>query len=243
MKRRTLIYINVNFENHQLIYSGIEFAEFITYLTKPIENIMTITGGSDVILTESKDERGLELFEGYDIIQKLTRENVHSLGNFCFVDYIAPHKTNELREEQIAELLYLGHMFKPLYSPFFNELQNRFAYLSHDDGFFCKLYYRNLEDFLDVINGKIVSLTKSLTKKDINDIDIYTLKNLLQIAETGLLLDFGEAGANNNEFFVNAYSIGKRTNIDEIINGRKKLKENALNQKCLKYKLEKWSLS
>jgi hypothetical protein len=38
-KLRKRIYIKINPDNNEIIYSGIEFAEFIKYLEQPIENI------------------------------------------------------------------------------------------------------------------------------------------------------------------------------------------------------------
>jgi hypothetical protein len=138
-KSRMQIYVNAALEENKAIYTGITFAEFIKYLPSPIENLMLLMGGSSVLFVETESERGLELFEGRELVDKLTRENLYSLGNFCFTDYAHLGGTKYLSEEQIAELLYLSHMFKPLKLPFFEPLQNRFAYLAHDDGWYCKL--------------------------------------------------------------------------------------------------------
>jgi len=44
-KKRTTLYANTNIKNSEFIYSGIEFVEFIEFLSIPIENIVVITGG------------------------------------------------------------------------------------------------------------------------------------------------------------------------------------------------------
>lgn len=242
-KMRTKVYIMTNLKNSEAIYSGIEFKEFIQFLSEPIENLMMITGGCNVISLETKFERGLELFEGHTLLKHLVTENIYALGNFCFVDYIASHATEKLRDEQIAELLYLGHMFKPLKEPFFEPLQNRFAYLAHDDGFFCKLYYRNIEDFLDVLTGKIkLGFCKKL-KNNVPRLSAELLSEMLRITERGMFIDFEEVRFCDEQAFVDVYCIGKLLDMDTIYNDSQELKDKASERYRLSLSNHKWALT
>jgi len=237
---RTKVYVKINSEENYVLFSGIEFAEFIRYLPQPMENLMLIMGGSSLIMAETNLERGLELFEGPDLIGKLSKRDLYNLGNFCFVDYGYVGKTSDLSEEQIAELLYLGHMFQPLKSPFFEPLQNRFAYLAHDDGWGCKLYCRNLNDFIPVLLGKIMAraqVSVSTYPELINN-------NLLQLATTGLLIDLEEAiCVKEKSVEIKLYTIGDYSNIDHILNNFEKIKANASHVNFLRFKDMEYTIS
>ena len=133
--RMTDIYIRVSSERHEAVFSGLRFIDFINCATIPIDNILLLKSG----YSSEKRCHNFELLEGQENISKLMLENIYHYGDFCFVDYAHASSVNKLNEKQIAELLYLAHMHKPLRSPFFEVLQNNFVYLAHDDGWYCKL--------------------------------------------------------------------------------------------------------
>lgn len=237
-KTRTKIYVKVSPESNEVVFSGIEFAEFVEYLPQPIENLMLITGGSSIILVETNLERGLELFEGLALIKKLIKQDIHSLGNFCFVDYASTGSTSDLSEEQIAELLYMGHMFKPLQLPFFEQLQNRFAYLAHDDGWYCKLYYQDVNDFLSVLCGKVKGDMRLLLPD--NPDAIY--EELLGLATSGILIDLDEISTKKGNIEVKIYTVGGYTNMDDIWNNLQQIKNNASQINSLRCNTEEWTI-
>ena len=225
-KPRTKIYVKVNLSSKEVIYTGIEFAEFIKYLSLPMENLLLLKGDC----FGSRCEHNFEVFEGQNHVKKLATENIHSWGDFCFVDYVG--KTGDLNEGQIAELLYMGHLFKPLKSPFFEPLQNRFAYLAHDDGWYCKLYCRDLYEFIAVLSKKIA-----------NDTAIplpITLQNrLFQIAESGLLIDLEEKDGSSSKI----YTVGSYSDMDEVLNNWEKIKANSATVNMLSYSNGEWTIS
>ena len=238
-KTRTRIYVKISPEKSEIVYSGIEFAEFVSYLSQPIENLMLITGGSSTIFAETNLERGLELFEGRNLIGKLTKQDIHNFGNFCCVDYAAVGNASNLSEEQIAELLYMGHMFKPLRSPFFEPLHNRFAYLAHDDGWYCKLYCRNICDFIDVLCKKTVAHMpiKSICEAP-NDIK----EAMLKLATEGLLVDLDEFSCKAESVETILYTVGEYSDMDAIQNNLKDIKSSA-SKHCLHCSKKEWSIS
>lgn len=230
-KPRMQIYVKATPEENQVIYTGIEFAEFIKYLPDPIENLMVLMGGSNVLSFETESERGLELFERRELVDKLATMNVHNLGNFCFTDYAIPGNTRYLSEEQIAELLYLGHMFKPLKLPFFEPLQNRFAYLAHDDGWYCKLYCREISDFMPVLFGKIAAnagMPISACSENI-------CKQLLHLATAGILIDLEETAYEKGIANVKIYTVGEYSDMDNVLNNFEQIKVGASQINHLQY--------
>jgi hypothetical protein len=232
------IYVKAAPKENKVIYTGIEFTEFIEYLPHPIENLMLLMGGSGILLVETGLERGLELFEGRELVNKLTKIDVHNLGNFCFIDYADLGNTNHLSEEQIAELLYLGHMFKPLKYPFFEPLQNRFVYLAHDDGWFCKLYCRNLLDFISVLCGKIAKSINIPLPCAINTIQ----ERLLREAADGILIDMEETSYENGGISVKIYTVGVYEDMDKVLNNFQKLKDDAGSISVLYARNNEWTV-
>ncbi len=73
-KTRTKIYVNASLETSKVVYTGIEFAEFIQHLQTPIENLMLLKGS----FVGNRMEHNFELFEGQDSVSKLAKENIYT---------------------------------------------------------------------------------------------------------------------------------------------------------------------
>ena len=234
--KRTKLYIKADVVHHEFVYSGIEFYEFIHYLRKPIENIVLLKAnyiGNDC-------QNNFELVEGNTDIDLLSQEDVYSFGDFCFLDYAKHENIGRLTDEQIAEMLYLAHMNKPLKSPFFDVLNNRFAYLAHDDGFFCKLYCRELEDMMNIISGKI---SEEFHKKNpIPYLDASILTQIIQIAEEGIFIDFDDLVRSKGSMVVDIYCIGKQLDMDKIYNSTQEIKQSATKRYQLLLHDDEWEL-
>ena len=222
-KNQKMIYIKTYPEEKQIVYSGIKFADFIEFLPQPIENLVVISGNCSSVSFDVKYERRFEWFEGYDQVKKLAVEDVHKWGDFCFVDYDTLKNTHKLSEEQIAELLYLGRMFKPLKYPFFEPLQNRFVYLSHDDGFYCKLYCKEFGDFFTVLYKQIISCIDVPLLERSKKVE----EQLLQLAMSGILIDLEEIKTNNERLVAPVYTIGEYADMDSIFNNVQDVKNAA----------------
>ena len=225
-KPRTKIYIKISPEESKIVYSGIEFSEFIEFLPKPIENILLIEGD----YWGNKQAHNFELLEGREI-ENLAKEDVYSFGNFSFVDYAHTAAVNGLSNQQVAELLYLAHAARPLSSPFFAPLENRFAYLAHDDGWYCKLYCRDLRDFTPVLLGKIMAragIVAGICSDVISD-------KLISLAKTGMLIDLEEMVCAEGTITVELYTVGEYSNMDDVLNNFERLKANAAQISSLRF--------
>ena len=62
-KTRKIIYIKIN-QNNEIVFSGIGPVEFIRYYPFEIEDVMIISGGSEVLSSDSRFERCFELIDG-----------------------------------------------------------------------------------------------------------------------------------------------------------------------------------
>src|SRR5690606_13912669 len=88
-------------------------------------------------------------------IKQLITDNVYDYGDFCWLDFDDEEKLDLLSNEEIAELLFLGHMKNHLRAPFYGKLSNRFAYLADEDGLLNKTYYKSWVDFYHVLGTSI----------------------------------------------------------------------------------------
>ncbi|MBS4205310.1 hypothetical protein [Lederbergia citrea] len=150
---RELIYVHMNNSDHFVLSYGIEFSEFIKGIPVQIPN---------VLLLRHKFEEGhfnmhtkLDYADS-DMIRKLLVENVYGYGDFCWIDFEDEEHLDQLSGQEIAEILYLGHLKDHLRLPFYGKLSNRFAYLAGDDGWCNKIYYRSWNHFYMML-GQVIS--------------------------------------------------------------------------------------
>jgi len=234
-KPRTKLYMKVNLETKEIIYTGISFAEFQQYLLQPIENLILLRGDYE----GNRQNYNLQLVEGDSEIVGLTKENIYRFGDFHFVDYVTAGAEAKISEQQVAELLYMSHMWKPLQSPFLEQLKNRFAYLAHDDGWYCKLFCNNLNEFMYVFLQKIITnVAISEIKKTIGIED-----QLLDLATSGLMVDLEEVDGTKNSWRIALYVIGPYSNMDDVLNNVEMLKETASQVVHLRYHKGKYNFS
>ncbi|WP_083711484.1 hypothetical protein [Domibacillus epiphyticus] len=150
---KELIYIHLHPINQYVVSYGIEFQEFMKAIPETPPHLL--------LLKHKFDESDFNMHTRFDYIEpeglkSLLREDVGEYGDFCWIDFEDTDGLNELDGQEIAELLYLAHSKEHLRRPFYSKLNNRYAYLSHDDEWFNKTFYRHMPDFYRVI-GKVIS--------------------------------------------------------------------------------------
>jgi len=238
-KARTILYVYSDFmKKHEINYSGIAFWEFIKYLDYPIRNMALIKAE----YIGNKYQKNFEIIEGVKNVTELAKQDIYKWGDFCFIDYKTEGTIDDLSDQEIAELLYLGHMFKPLNGPFFDVLQNRLAYLAHDDGWFCKLFCKGNRTFTSVLTGKIKAAAENKLHGNICTADEKAQSMLLDLAEQGFLIDLDTIQIQNNRCMVDIYVIGKSIVIDDLLNKKDVFKKNASKRYMLFCDCEKWEL-
>lgn len=208
------IYANISLEENLAFFSGISFSDLIEFIPIPVENILLLK--SDYI-TE-KSWRGFDILEGRDDISGLLRDNIHRFGDFACLDYNDIDAIKQLKNEQIAELLYLAHIHEPLISPHFEVLQNRFVYLSHDNGWYSKLFFKELQIPRTILINKIKKTIQHVIRND-----EYSLPNdLIEVVEDlsmkGLLITIDLSMQRRKIYTVKLYEVGKHQNPDALFN-------------------------
>lgn len=215
------------------------FSEFVKHSPTVINKLLMIKG--HYMNTTIRSNTGFEIVDE-TFIDDLLKEDIYNYGSFCWVDYDIQENIENFSPAEIAELLYLGHMFKPLKSPFFDIIQNKYAYLAHDDGWLCRLYCKTFSDFGDLISNKVVDMV-SHSRKTIYPFSHELKEDLLKFAEDGLLIDFSHILKTNREIEIPIYCIGKFIDMDEMYNNLSRHINRASYSAKLVHKNKHWIIN
>lgn len=238
-KLRDIFYINAYPDKNEFVYYGLEFKEFIRFIPFELKNLLLIQ--SQYYVAGGGSNYSFETV-GESDIEELVSEDIYGYGDFTWVDYNHISNVKNLEPREVADLLYLGHMFRPVESPFFDKIENRFAYLAHDDGWFCRLYCRYFEDFTEVIVKKVIDMASTSKKRKIYDFDEEEKLKLLSLAKDGLIIDFSNILRQVKSIEIPIYTIGKFIDMDEMYNGLKRHRGRSKYSAWLVHKNKKWTI-
>ena len=122
------MYIWLDTTAQAVTLGGIPFAAFYACAKPYIRNMLLLK--SDYVGAHCC--KNFELLCGQDEIKAFLASEDLRFGDFCFVDFADGANPDALTPEQVAELLYVAHMWSPLRGIDFPPLRNAFIYLSHD---------------------------------------------------------------------------------------------------------------
>ena len=214
------IYAKLSPENNEAVFSGIKFADFIECDSVQVENLLLLKS----CYFGDKQCNNFELLEGKEDIAKIALENIYQYGDFCFVDYVDPVSVRQLTGEQVAELLYIAHSFKPLNSPFLDTLHNNYAYLSHDDGWYCKLYCKEQHSLRSILFSKLLKHLRKDFCNTISSLPEDLTEKVTELSTQGLLIQLDISKPKNNTAKKNKlasirlYEVGEYGNMDDLFN-------------------------
>ncbi|HAQ07225.1 MAG TPA: hypothetical protein DCR24_06770 [Bacillus bacterium] len=247
---RDLLYIHLNDRDQYVLSYGIEFYEFARSLSDSLNHLLLLKHRH-----EDGDFNRHTLFEYVpeERVDRLAAENVHAYGDFCWIDFEEVESLNVLSAQEIAEMLYLGHIKHHLKLPFYNQLGNRFAYLANDDGWFNKTYYRNFNDFFrmlgGVLAGKVSALAPEKTllgikkKRAYPSVSKEILKSLMPALKEGAVFSIRNIQQNRNRLEIPIWIIGDFANMDDMYDEFKEASRNASDGRLVfDKKLKEWSL-
>ncbi|WP_129598837.1 peptide ABC transporter permease [Anaerophilus nitritogenes] len=235
---REIIYINGNIDEKTFVFYGIEFRDFINYLPNPIDHILLL---KHEYLGDFHYPTGFQYVKDEEVLE-LAKEEVYNYGDFCWVDFEDEKNLDELSKQDIAEVLYLAHMYKPLKTPFFEKLNNRFAYCAHDDGWYGKIYCKDIEEFGHVLEKVIKNSILKLRKRKLVDMESNLKEKLLKLSEDGLLIEVYKTYKDQRSIWIPIHTIGKFTDMDLMYNDLKIHKAKAKFQGYLVHQSKRWVL-
>ena len=115
-KLRDVFYINANPLINEFVYYGLEFKEFIKFIPKVefLKNILLID--AEYYGTNFSEKYKFTIVDENEI-DELLSDDIYGYGNFTWVDVNDKNSIEKLEPAEVAELLYLGYMLKPVTTP------------------------------------------------------------------------------------------------------------------------------
>jgi hypothetical protein len=221
--QRDLVYVHLNESEQYVLSYGIEFKEFAQSLSDYINNVL--------LLKHHFDDGDFNMHTLLEYVQKerlnkLVKDDVYGYGDFCWIDFEEEEALNELSGQELAELLYLGHTKDDLKLPFYQRLGNRFVYLAHDDGWWNKVYYRNMRDFYRMLGDALASkmtdtkFEKNLLgirkKRNFPAVHMELLLNMKTIMKEGILISIHDTEQTRTSVEVPVWILGDFDNMDDM---------------------------
>lgn len=238
---RDVFYISANFDDNYYVYYGMEFNEFIRHCPINLENILVTDGNN--IANNFNGRWMLETANCKEDILELSKEDIYGLGNFHWMDYNNEEDLNNCSPDEMAEVLYLSHFGKPLKTPFINKINNNFFYYAHDDGWFCKLYCKDMIVLKDIIANKIIECFSTNKRRKIYSMPEEVKSVLLDLTKRGLLIDFSNIFKGDKFISLNIYTIGHYLDMDDMYNNLERNKSRAFIKGTIEHKNKTWQIN
>jgi hypothetical protein len=247
---RDLIYIHHNHFDQYVISYGIEFKEFMESIPIKLKNILLLKHRFND--AEFNMHTLLE-FVPQEKMDRLLQDGVYGYGNFCWVDFANIEGLNDLNGQEIAELLYLGHLKQHLRQPFYQKLRNHFAYTAHDDGWFNKVYYRDLNEFYEMLGNAIgIKMNQLHTKKTLfslrknrifPNVPSTAFTQVSALMKEGILLSLKHREEVRNRIEIPIWLIGDYIDMDEMYEEAQRLEvDNCQAKLVFEKKTNEWKL-
>ncbi|MEJ6400171.1 hypothetical protein [Nicoliella lavandulae] len=195
--RDNFIYIDANLIQNMVITKGIEATDFVNGVPRVPSNIILLNDDRSHANSYNPHTK-FSTITGASAVQEylLNRQ----INNKCFVDFHTNDDLNVLTDSEIANLLYLGHMKYPMYSPFSSKLHNHYIYMSLKSNF-MKVFYRQFTSFNHVLEASLKRHLKEthsgrrmfVRPLVIKDVDMDVTKRLLRLASEGLIVAFDQS--------------------------------------------------
>ncbi|WP_230200170.1 hypothetical protein [Bacillus niameyensis] len=220
---RGFIYVHMNHANQFVISSGIEFSHFLQGIPSQPSNILLLRHNFED--GHFNMHTMLDYVEG-EMINKLASEDVYSYGDFCWIDFSNEENVNHLTGQEIAEILYLGHLKEHLKLPFYRKLNNQFVYLAHDDGWFNKTYYQNWDHFYTMLGAAVaekVNFPREITffnrwkKKSVPAVPAEILHPFISHMKEGILFSIDKSVRNRLMIEIPVWVIGDYYDMDAML--------------------------
>jgi len=213
MTNKCFAYVHLNRQKGVVTTSGIAFEEFLAGLERKPANLLII----DSICAHWEIPRHRELGLEHVRFEEIERYIPDVDANFFWVDFQNEADLDRVTKQELAELLYFGHKVEPLNQFQIASLRNRYAYYSHDDNWFVRIYMENPDDYRAVVAYKLVKELKG-RKRTMPPPPDEILDRLMSMFEQGAVINFEEACFAEGYAGVHIYPIGEHQDMDAIHN-------------------------
>lgn len=141
------LYVHVNEIEHFVLFSGISVQQFIRHFSDLSALLLLKHRYEDASFNIHTQ---LE-FVVQDQYHRFLKDYAEKPTALCLLDFTDERKLNMLSPQEQAELLYVAHKKETFRLPFYHHLQNRFVYLTDEGEQITKIYFRDTEDFYNLV--------------------------------------------------------------------------------------------
>lgn len=209
------IYIHLDPISKVVTTKGLNSMDFLHKAKNRPKNLLLLDTHFD--LGELNEHLNLRMVTGVEEVERFFQRvrNRRYEEEIKWIDFSDEKLLNTLTSLELSELLYLGHMKKSLYSPFFYKLQNNFVSFEYSFST-MKTYYRDLSEFNDILSSKIcriiaqrINAKKAIFSRRvfISPIGEGVWECLAQYLSDGLGIDFEQGQVINGEYFLPLYHV------------------------------------
>ncbi len=201
--RDNVVYVHLEKLTHMVLSYGIKMEDFVNSVDHVPEKILSI---APVNLENEIDiNTGLNMVIGQKNVKKYLLNRQEKKRSW--VDFEDQYNLEEVKPREVSELLYLGHAYSHLRSPFYYKLQNNYAFLTLPNGS-LKIYYRYLNDFYTVFSYSLLQhATASFRDKRpimslrqrIAPLPEELVQELMPVFLNGAVFDFNTVQATNTQ--------------------------------------------
>lgn len=204
------IYVRIDEEQNLVHTSGVIFKEFVKGLNIANKDYLILAGFPNNC---SFNMNLLLEYVPKEMAEAFINENVYHYGDFCWVDYTDKQQLEYLTNEELAELLYMSHKKEPLHCFKIKSLNNKYAYLCHDDGWWNNVYMENVSEYKGVLSYKLMQEFKG-RKRTISEPQEELMDKIYEMCKEGLVMDFEKKTDNG----VNLFCVGEISTMDDLEN-------------------------
>lgn len=188
-------------------------------------------------------------FVAADGLKVFGEDDHYQYGDLAVLDLPDISRLNGFPKQAVAELLYFAHAWEPLSTPFLPHLENRLAYLTHDDGWMAKVWVQPPTALFAMIGGVIASRLGRVYRRRVRALPSDLLDRMQPWAAQGVLVDFTDSRKTVRELTVPLYVLGGEHSpfsegglgIDDLLNNMDDYKASSQNM-VLRYGGHAWTL-
>ncbi|MGX6992206.1 hypothetical protein CBF34_06600 [Vagococcus penaei] len=211
---RDYLYVHLDRVSNSILSRGLTHNDFYRYTLHRPQNLLLLNpidqNGEYETHTGFRVIRGARFVDSYLAI--MSQKKGQETKWIDFEDYDVLQR---LTANEVAELLYFGHMKSQLNSPFFYKLQNNYAFFEINEDT-TKVYYRNIDDFYRILSKKLsllvddkINTSVSFFRKKIiiTEMPVDIVERLKLVMQEGVIFDTSQAGLKNGFFRVPIYIV------------------------------------
>lgn len=249
--KREFIYLHIQEAEHFVVSFGIDFYSFMRAVNEPPQNLLLMDHPFMDVEYDMHTQFNYISFPAY---KKYFKENGKEYNQLIWMDFEDIDGLEELAPWELAEILYVRHSFNHLRPPFYNKMNNRYVYLSLEDGYYNKIYYRYWKDFYQLV-GNLIPDSMELnriernwlgTKKRIEypSVPPSLVKQLTPMFNEGAIISVDKIIQNRANIEIPIWAVGDYRDEDDLKDDLKTIYQSRQNAKLVyQKKAKEWILT